>query len=480
MKEIKNILLIAIAAFAIFACEPRSYITSSNAGIEFSVDTLYFDTVFTELGTATRSFTIHNPHNEFIKISELRLAKGENSVFRINLDGVPGIEFEDIEIAPNDSLYVFVDATLDPNGNNEILLQQDSILTRTNRRDQDIDLVAWGQDVHLLRAETLETQSWVNDKPYLILDYIYVDTLETLTLEPGVQVYLHRDAIFAVGGSLIAEGNLENPIKFNGDRLESLYSDWPGQWAGIWFLQGSRDNVMDYCEIKGSTFGMIVDSVMNENPTLEFNNSLIQHVSSIGLLARGSEITSYNSVFANCGSSAIALTIGGSYEFNHCTIANGSGSPFVGGPPRTDPSVYISNYYFYNDTLPGGNVVQKAEVRDIDKANFGNCIIWGIQSNELLIDKFPDRGVLNYLFDHCLGRFDPTEVAISEEFFPNLINENPNFISWSEYNFQLDTLSPAKDVASLEISTLYPFDKEGNNRLVENKPDIGAYERIEE
>ena len=480
MKEIKNIFLLIIAVLMLIACENRSFITSSNAGIKFSVDTLYFDTVFTELGTATRSFTIHNPHNEFIKISEIRLAKGENSVFRMNLDGIPGIEFEGIEIAPNDSLYVFVDATLDPNENNEILLQQDSIVTLTNNRIQDIDLVAWGQDVHLLRGETLATQSWVNDKPYLILDYVYVDTLETLTLEPGVQVYLHRDAIFAIGGSLIAVGDIDNPIKFNGDRLESLYRDWPGQWAGIWFLQGSRDNVMDYCEIKGSTFGMIVDSVMNGNPTLEFNNSLIQHVSSVGLLARGSEIKSFNSVFANCGSSAIALTIGGSYEFNHCTVANGSGSPYVGGPPRTDPSVYISNYYFYNDTLPGGNVVQKAEVRDIEKANFGNCIIWGIQSNELLIDKFPERGELNFLFDHCIGRFDPAEVSISEEFFPMLVNENPNFISWSEYNFQLDTLSPAKDAAKTEISTDFPIDREGKSRFADSKPDIGAYERIEE
>lgn len=440
------------------------------------MDTLYFDTVFTELSTITKSFTIHNPNKDYIKISRLRLAKGENSVYRINLDGSPGTDFQDIELPPGDSIYVFVEATLDPNNNDEILLQQDSIVTETNGNVQDIDLVAWGQDVHMIREEVLTTQTWANDKPYLIIDYAIVDSSEILTLDPGVRVYLHRDALFAVGGTLIANGEKDMPVTFSGDRLEEFYEDKPGQWGGIYFFAGTRDNKLNYTEIRGGNFGIIVDTFMNENPTLEISNSTIAHTSSVGLLARGAKIKAHNNLFYSCGSSAVALTIGGEYEFYHCTIANRPRYISL----RKDPSLFITNYYFYNDTLPNGVVVQRAEVRDIEKAYFGNCIIYGNQNNELIIDKFPDEGILEYTFENCLGRFNPEEVEITEERFPNLVNyEDPNFISWDEYNFQLDTLSPAKDAGKLEIGNLFPTDLNGESRVADGKPDIGAYERVE-
>ncbi|MCF8380919.1 MAG: hypothetical protein K9H49_15200 [Bacteroidales bacterium] len=461
-----------IVILIIFSCEQEKFITSSDAQISFSVDTLYFDTVFTSLGTATKSFTIHNPHKEFISISELRLAKAENSVFRINVDGVPGTLFHDIDIAPGDSLYVFVDATLDPNESDEILLQQDSVVTITNGKVQDLDIVAWGQDVHLLRAvDSLGTQTWINDKPYLIIDYVLVDSNAVLTLDPGVRVYLHRDAIFAVQGSLIANGSLEEPISFQGDRLEALYKDIPGQWGGMYFIAGSRDNELNYVNLKGSNFGMIVDTFMNENPSLKISNSTLKHISSVGILGRGAKIDADNCLIANCGSSALALTIGGNYNFNHCTIANS----WEWSPVRTDPSLYITNYYIYKD----GNGVNQVEIRDIENAYFGNCIIWGTHNNELIIDKYPEGGILNYHFENCLGRFDPMEVEINDDNFPGLINEDPTFISWDEFDFQLDTLSPAKDAGRIDIGLLFPIDINGTSRTSDSAPDIGAFERIE-
>ena len=474
---VSRILIVLTTLVVIFfSCEREGFITQSDAALRFSLDTLYFDTVFTTLSTVTKSFTIHNPHKEFIRISSLRLAKGNNSVYRINLDGIPGTDFSDIEIPPKDSIYVFVEATLDPNNNDDILLQQDSIVTETNGNIQDVDLVAWGQDVHMLRREIIATQTWVNDKPYLIIDYAIVDSSEVLTMDPGVRVYLHRDAIFAVGGTLIANGEKDLPVTFAGDRLEKFYEDIPGQWGGIWFFAGSKDNYLNYTNIRSGNFGVIVDTFMNDNPTLEIANSTIQHMSSVGLLARGARVKGVNNVISNCGSSALALTIGGRYEFYHCTVAN-SGTY---GVSRKEPSVYMSNYYFYNDTLPSGSVVQKAEIRDIEKAYFGNCIIWGSLGNELIIDKYPDGGVLDYLFENCLGKFDPAEVTITEDKFPGLINlEDPKFISWKEYDFQLDTLSPAKDAGLESIGFQFPTDLNGADRTEDGKPDLGAYERIE-
>lgn len=478
MKSISYILLFFTLVVLIFSCERERFITDSDASISFSIDTLYFDTVFTSLGTATRSFTIHNPHKDFISISELSLAKAENSVFRINVDGVPGVFFHDIDIAPGDSLYVFVDATLDPNNSDEILLQQDSIVTITNGKVQDIDLVAWGQDVHLLRAYTVPNDTtWVNDKPYLIIDYLLVDSSAALTMDPGVRVYLHRDAIFAIQGNLVANGTLEEPISFQGDRLEEFYDDFPGQWGGIVFVGSSQDNLMNYVEIKGATFGINIISTFIESPKLSFHNSIIKHISSTGIIANGSSVDAHNSLIVNCGSGSIAL-FGGNHNFNHCTIANSWGWL----PPRSNPSVVLTNYYIEEDDKGEKQMI----IKDLEKAYFGNSIIWGNHSNELFIDdsmdidQNPNGGLLNYHFENCVGKFDPVEDSLMLDNFPGLIQEDPLFISWDEYDFQLDTLSPAKDAGNIDIGLLYPLDLNGNSRTSDSGPDIGAYERIED
>ncbi|MCK4751345.1 MAG: hypothetical protein KAT15_30010, partial [Bacteroidales bacterium] len=130
----RQILIIAFIALAFsFACQPeRSYVEDSEARLSFTLDTVFFDTVFTTVGTVTESFRIKNPHNQFVMIDEISLAGGASSVFRINVDGEPGTNFSNVEIAPKDSMYVFVEATLDPNEADDILRIQDSIVFLTN------------------------------------------------------------------------------------------------------------------------------------------------------------------------------------------------------------------------------------------------------------------------------------------------------------------------------------------------------------
>ncbi|MCK4747929.1 MAG: hypothetical protein KAT15_12855, partial [Bacteroidales bacterium] len=64
--------------------------------------------------------------------------------------------------------------------------------------------------------------------------------------------------------------------------------------------------------------------------------------------------------------------------------------------------------------------------------------------------------------------------------FINVINlEDPRFVDVQNNNLELDTLSPAKDVALYDLAIQYPIDIKGESRLGELGPDIGAYERIE-
>ena len=470
MRTFKFLLLTPLLLY-IFACQREGFITDSSAKVSFSLDTVYFDTVFTTLSTVTRRFTVKNPHKEFIKISTVNLAGGDASVYRINFDGISGTEFKNIEIAPKDSLFIFVQATLDPNSSKDILLQQDSIIFVTNQNVQDIDLVAWGQDVHILRDSMLLTQTWTNDKPYLILDAVGVDSLSELTIEAGTKVYFHRDGLFIVWGSVKINGTFENPVVFQGDRLEKLYSDFPGQWQGMLFLPGSKNNIINYAQIKGGIFGILLGANIESSYPIDMaiSNSSIQHMSAFGIRAADARISGYNNLITSCGISALAFELGGNYEFHHTTIAN-----YFNFNSRKTPSVIITNYVKLSEEQGGGIIA-----RDLEQATFGNCIVYGNQPTEISWDS-DENALFNFGFENSLIKLDTSLIPLEEMIhFTNCINyKDPLFLNTDEYDFHFDTLeiSPARDFGSLDIGNLYPLDLDGVSRIADGKPDAGAYE----
>ena len=84
------LVLLGVVLSMTAACRRISFIEDSGAKLTFSRDTVKFDTVFTTVGSATRSFKIYNPYNENIRISSIELMGGEPSNFRMNVDGQIG------------------------------------------------------------------------------------------------------------------------------------------------------------------------------------------------------------------------------------------------------------------------------------------------------------------------------------------------------------------------------------------------------
>lgn len=463
----KNIIitLILTIAFAFIACEKDEYITSSNTKLVFSQDTILFDTIFSTIGSITKHFTVRNPYNKNIKISSIKL--NNNSPYRLNIDGYPGNHLKDIEIRKKDSIYIFVEITIDPTGANLPMIVKDSIIFSCNDTQQDVDLIAFGQDVHMIDGEIIETETWLADKPYLIYNSMLVDTNHTLTIEPGAILHFHKESRLLVAGSIKANGSFDSPITFQGDRLEHDYDDIPGQWDGIWLMPGSKDNIFNFCDIKNAIIGIQTDTLANiAKPTLQLTNSKITNMTAAGIYAQGSTIYAYNNLIANCGQFAVALTIGGSYEFYHTTIAN-----FWQYSTRTTPSVLLNNYYV--------DVNNNIQIRDIEKAIFANCIIYGVKENELIIDK-NDLGELNFNFDHCLLQLGKEFNSSNTNEFSNIIiDKDPYFKEWQDGNYELDTLSIAKDAGKKEIGLQFPMDILQTNRTIDNGPDLGAYERVE-
>jgi hypothetical protein len=460
------------------SCEKENISSNPSLKLNFSTDTVMFDTVFTTIGSSTQYFKVYNRNGQDLRISSIQLAGTNSSFFRINVDGTAADRVEDVTIRRNDSLFVFVEVTVDPNNQNSPLMVADSIVFVTNGNVQDVKLVAWGQDINLFNAKTVKSDLILTaEKPYVIYDYLYVKRDVELKILAGAKLYFHNNAQLVVQGTLKVEGEFDNPVTFEGDRRELFYRDKAGQWGGIWLADSTKNNSIKWAEIRNAINGLVVDTCYTTDaPTLKISNSIIENHSSIGLYARGSRIEADNCLFSNSGEVCVALTMGGAYRFYHCTIANYWGQYIY----RKGPALLLNNYYLYRQVTNGPILV---EPRDLEEASFNNCIIYGSKDQEFEIDSSykgqPAAALMHYNFDHCILKVPSSYSISSIAKYTNVSKENPKFKDPSILNFQLDTLSPAKDKGLLSYALLYPLDLKNISHLLDSGPDLGAYERKE-
>lgn len=435
--------------------------TSPSLKLSFSTDTVLFDTVFTTVGSVTKRLMVYNNNDSRVNISSIRMGSGGQSNFRINIDGQPVASADNIEIAANDSMFIFVNITVDPTQQNLPVVISDSIVFTTNGNLQDVNLVAWGQDAVFHNEEDLSgAQVWDSLKPHVIYGHLRVDTSGTLTIREGTKVYFHKNAYLTVSSdaSLKVLGTIDHPVSFRSDRLDPYYRDLPGQWRGIWLEKGSRDHEILNAVIRNGENGLIVDSSANAGvPMLHLNNVIIQNMTYNGIYAYATSITAENLVIGNCGISALTIEYGGSYDFRQLTVAN-----YWSGSVRTTPSVYLSNYTYFGNTksfLP------------LTKAYFGNAIIYGSSDEEIELSLDPAvQG--EYTFDHALLS---TQISFTDpnRFISCERNKDPMFVNPVALDFRIDSLSPAIDKG---IPMGVPFDIKGSDRGA--APDLGAYEYV--
>ncbi len=476
-KYLLHILLVVFIAISFFSCEDERYLNSPDAQLQFSLDTIAFDTIFTTVGSTTQHFTVYNPYEENVLISRIRLAGGDFSNFRLNINGVAANEAYEVEVPARDSIFIFVEVTIDPNGQNLPMVVEDSIEFTTNANIQGVNLVAYGQDFKLIKGETIQTTTWTSEKPYLVYDYVYVDSTSTLTIAPGTKIYFHDEASLYVKGSIVANGTFQEPIIFQSDRLEDAYKNIPDQWNGIILFSGSHDNVFNFTTIKNANIGLQVGTIENEGfATVELSNSRIENMAYAGIFALKSKIVAYNDLIANCGFYAVALLIGGEYEFYHSTIANYWGN--YSRKSRSTSSLVISNVLKVSESDGSSNTY----LGDLRKATFGNSIIYGNNRMEVELGQNEERQ-FNYLFDHCVLQVPDTFDIANPERYKNVlkgIEYDPLFIDpYEDYDYSLDSLSPARDIGSVEIARMFQQDILDKDRLSDDGPDLGAFEYIQ-
>jgi len=467
-KAILIILIFNVLAYS--GCTKDEFNTDPGFSLEFSTDTVIFDTVFTTIGSITKQLVIRNTGNSRINISKIILARGKASPFRLNIDGTPTEEYRDLEIGANDSAYIFVKVTIDPNNVNSPLIESDSVIFETNGNIQDVKLVAWGQDAYFHHNIVLTGNVTLpDDKPHVVYGTMTADKSCILTIVAGTRIYFHNSSSLQIrsGASLNVSGTLELPVIFTSDRLDDDYLDIPGLWDGIWLESGSKNIRFTYAEITNAIVGIQADSCgLADGEPLRLHNCMINNMKNYGIRAIQSRIVSTNCQVTNCGGNVLSIEQGGNYDFRNCTLAN-----YFGG--KGYPAVSISNYSV--DTL------FEKTAGELTGAYFGNCIITGNTQDEIDFYEL-DGTTFNFQFDQCLVNWDK-EKEYESKFANCIFNEDAKFVNPFINDFQLDTLSFAIDVASLNIITNtipdITIDRKGVSRLVPGPPDLGAYERVE-
>lgn len=453
MKCYSVFLLLGLMLLSFWSCRKDNFYSGSDEILEFSVDTLTFDTVFTTIGTITRFVKVKNTSNNDLLLDEIRLSDFELSPFRINVDGVPVSDgrIEDVLILKKDSIYIFVEATLGENNANDPLVFLQELQYFYNGVTQSSYLQAWGQDAYFHFGEIYENENvtWENDKPHVIVRNsgfpgVGVDSFSTLTILPGTKVFATAGSGLFIDGVLNVgiTGNTDSVV-FQSDRIETLtsglsFEENVGLWYGIGIFSGAEANFHNVV-INNATYGITGRFIQgnyqtfsnNSRPEILLDKVVIKNSALNALIALNSNLSATNCLFHTAGGNLVALALGGDYQLDNCTFYNAGGF----GVNHEEAVLALSNFA---QNQNGG------AINTLERADITNCIIDGTLAEEISLNNL-EQANFNYNFKNCLIK---TELDIAEDSnFENcIVNENPIFENASSRNFRLTENSPCIDV----------------------------------
>lgn len=478
------------AALALVGCsDDETFTLDRSALLSFEQDTLSFDTVFSSVGSSTKRMRVYNRHNDGIRILSARLGSGGTSGFRINVDGHGGTDITDVEVAGGDSVFMFVDVTVDPHDSDSPVLVRDSVIfSLESGAVQKIYLEAYGQDIIVLRGTVFETDTTLSSgRPYLIYDSLVVAAGHTLELSAGTVLCFHSGAYLGVHGRVVCQGETDNMVVLRGDRTDKIFTYLPydrmdSQWGGVTIYAESSGNVFDGVDIHGGNWGINCLLSDTTEEKILIRNSSVGNVSGHALRLFNVKATAYNSLFWNAGGSCVDI-VGGSSDFVHCTLAQ-----FYPWDSDYQGALYFANCV--GDTI-----------YPLHRAAFANCVLTGRVADAIV--GYPSENsdaAFAASFDHCLVNMDLPDdsPAYVREMFATATNEYDLFPSKSAthpdttkiygaknfadidddiyfYDFRLDSLSNARNIGDPSCVTICPRDLDGKERDAEH-PDAGCYE----
>lgn len=473
--------------------------------------------------TATQRLMLYNHNSGEIALQSVRLRGGDSSIFRINVDGMAGTDFTNpdfLHIAQGDSLCILLEAAYSGAQQEREVIREDYIDIQCNGRLSSIRLKVTTRDIEELRNDTIRRDTlWaMGGLDKLVYGPLVVDSGATLTIGPGVTLYLHDHAGIQVYGTLKMLGDLEHPVTLIGDRTDKIfdnlyYRDMAAQWGGIDFYPSSRDNLMQYAVVRGMTTGIRLqqdstdthflaeapsgefvtsdpkryaygpDFLSDERQQLIIRNSLIMNSSLSLISAVRSNMIVENSCLMNSAAALLELS-GGAYDITHCTLANYNYWALF-----SLQDVSLANHAAQiipvaDRTTPADSVLMVPS--PLYRCNFTNSIVYGksgFDPNILtsFIRYVDDQGapldsIFNYRFDHCL--LHSTSGFDDEDCISILWSEDPLYQLVDMPNYTVDPHlqpeSPCIGYGEPRTTERLPLDRDGKTRSAQ--PTIGCYE----
>lgn len=478
MNQSRYLSLSLIGGLLLTGCIEDGFTTSPADQPAFSTDTLKMGTLYTLDASPTHRFAVYNRHDKGLTLQSVEFADDEQGIFRMNVDGMSGREFHDVEIRPNDSILVFVEATLPENGATVPVDVLAHIRFVANGVTTDLPVVATGRDAVRLSGETrVEGEgTFEAGRPYLVRDSIVVSPESTLTLEAGVEMYFHSEARMVVYGTLKIMGTPTEPVTLTGDRTGFVAAEIPyelmsGQWGGIEFAPTSRNNFITHASIRNSEYGLRLDSLdisaAEGQPALTVINSVLRNSKGYVIDARFSSLRLAGCELAEASEGILHL-VGATHMVNHCTISNNYLFTALGGA-----SVQFEHYTWgdLDNPTPG----EWSEM-PLLSADFSNSIFYGL-GGELSV---PDFAGCSVMFRNCLFKSAGSD---DDNFLNCLWDADPLFFTDREayiFDYRLQADSPAAAAGSGELTLpSTSTDMLGNQRPAV-APSLGAYQFVGE
>ncbi len=491
MKKLLYIsIVVSLIGSSLWSCKKREDIitTDANATLTFSVDTVLFDTVFTDLATVTKRLTVTNPNKNAVNID--RIFVNSNSPYSLIINGEETNSLKDVFLRGEDQILILVKATLGANNDLGAFIVEDSIQFVTNGTEQHVKLLSWGQDAYFHSFSQLPCDEvWASDKPHVIFDQIYVAPGCKLTIQPGAQIYIHPstfaynvvvgddvlgyDTVPVAGNGMLIGGTLEilgtdaAPVTITDDRLEEDYEHRPGLWGGIQFLNSSENSKIQWAEISNANTGISIVKPATATPGVTIENTIIRDMRYYGVYSIYAGINMTNSVITNCGQNSFSC-VSGIYNIHHCTFAE-----YTFDFNRNDEShvLFVANEVELSDGQRiGGDLTFR----------MSNSIVWGEKgfsdSEEEVLLPVANSGFIYFLdFErNNIIKSENTDLVLVGESF----KEEPKFLSKDsvKYHYDFNILESSPAVNAGTTQDVVSSDLNGGFSRTDGLPDIGAYE----
>tara|TARA_B100000809_G_scaffold149298_1_gene146826 strand:+ start:37124 stop:38635 length:1512 start_codon:yes stop_codon:yes gene_type:complete len=497
MKSLFTTSIAIVLILISFSCRKDFSTIPSTGSLTFSRDTVFLDTIFSNISSSTYALKVYNRSSDDIHIPSIDLGR-DNSSYRLNVDGIPGTSFQNVPLRGKDSLYIFIESTINYSADSP--LYTDSIVFDSGEKLQNVKLVTLVQDAHFIYVNNQTDTDTIkpnfisgadyrkihyltddemsifnditNEKSIVFYGYCGVEAGKTLTIEGNKKLYFHKNSALVIenDASLIIQGTLDEKVLIEGDRLEPEFSETPGQWDAIWLRAGSKNNQIDHLNIRNAAFGIVCDSLSADgsSPKLTIHNTEIYNSAEYGIYTNHSNIIGENIIIGNSRNASMTIINGGNYNFNHVTLAN-----FWSGSIRRGNTLQISN-------TPPNSEEEEVPVNNLS-AIFSNCIIDGSSSEELYLEK-NDTDTFDFLFQNCMIKYagtseDPLyDFTDTNNYIDILKNAKADYLDTSLNKFEIGADSELINKADITEAARTPLDIIGTDRTT--VPDIGAYQHI--